>query len=501
MAATKRPRSLIARLRELAETSPDHRSLICTGGRAGTESVSTAQLVDDILDMAEGLGQAASDGNQSFVLCHPAGVDRHTATLVLAALCAEVTLVLHPPGLPADVLDGALAQGGIGPATEHGPGSLAPWRDRPYERRPTYFLLTSGTTGAPKLTPFWNYADYDPRGIPDVLFRATGWSGATTHLLTLPVYHIAPFGVLVQSVLDGHTLLLGQDLDPAGTLEVIAEYGADWLLLTPHDMGELLPATERHRESLRGVRTLLHTALPCPPGLKRAWIDLLGPDRVYETYGGTEGVGMTFLRGREWIEHPGSIGRGLLTRIRIVGEDGTERVAGDRGTVYMRRLGAGSGTTAGRPWLDRTADGFASLGDVGFVDEDGYLYLHDRLAHRIDTGEGPAWLGLTAAVLREHPDLSDAECVDDGSGRGLLALVVSRGEDDDGRLHRRLTEFCAARLTPPERPSGYVRVPAIPRSALGKADRAAIARLAASRAPICDSSDGFLNKAPTDRKG
>lgn len=503
MSATRTPRSVAARLLELAETAPDRNALICIHDQADAEPVAMAQFAKDVLELAGKLGDITLAENASFVLCHPARVDRETATLVLAALCAEVTLVLHSPELPTDILDGALAEGRIGPSIgeavadlrgyECSLGSIALWRDQPYERRPTHFLLTSGSTGAPKLTPSWNYADYDPRGIPDVLFRSTGWSETATHLLTLPVYHIAPCGVLVQSILDGRTLLLGGELDPAKTLEVIERYEVDWLLLTPDEMGRLLPLAQDRQESLRSVRTLLHTALPCPPDLKRAWIDLLGPDRVCETYGGTEGIGMTFLRGREWIERPRSVGRGLLTQIRIVGDDGTERAAGELGTVYMRRLGAGSNSTAGRPWLHRTADGFVSLGDAGFVDEGGYLYLHDRVAHRIDTAEGPAWLGRTAAVLREHPALADAECVDGGFDGGITALIVSHGEDADERqLHRQLAEFCAARLSSPQRPRRYLRVPAIPRTVLGKADRVAITRLAASQAPSATIPDGFV---------
>ncbi|MGW6913107.1 class I adenylate-forming enzyme family protein [Kitasatospora sp. NPDC054939] len=490
--------SISDRLAHLAAEAPDHPAIVegVTGG--SYREVTYRRLFEEVSELAELFGSWNRDMDGDAVVCHPASLSIGTAEIILAALCAGVTVLPHAPGMDADVLSGALGRAGLSgdtrpvrlpgpPGTDRGPGDtvrIARW-ERPAEgRRPRYLLATSGSTGIPKLVPFQNFGSYDPRAVPDIVFRTCKWRSGQKQLIMLPLYHIGTMAALVQGVLDRNQVFLASHHDPEELLGAIAEHRIEWLMLTPNYMRHLLAAAERRPECLDSLNGVLHTALPCPAPLKQAWLDLLGGERLFEMYGGTEGVGVTVISGSEWLEKPGSVGRGLLTEVRIGDARGLERDEDGIGRIYLRRFGASARTRSATPWLRTTSDGFVSLGDLGWVDEDGYLFVFDRAANRAATAGGVTWLGRLSLLLRTHPDILDAECValTDADRVEVGMLLVTR----DPRAVPDLAElerFCAARAGGHEFPRIHLQVEEIPRSEIGKPDATAIRAVFDSAGP------------------
>src|SRR5919205_4395621 len=170
------------------------------------------------------------------------------------------------------------------------------------------------------------------------------------------------------------------------------------------------------------------SAAVCPIWLKQAWIDKLGAEQVYEVYGSAEGIGATIIRGDEWLEHRGSVGRSPTCEIRILDEEGRTLPPGEVGEIYFRRLDGSTPTFSyvGAEPPKTTADGFASLGDLGWLDEDGYLYIADRRVDMIVSGGANVYPAEVEAALSEHPALADVAVIgvpDEEWGRRVHAVV------------------------------------------------------------------------------
>ena len=163
-----------------------------------------------------------------------------------------------------------------------------------------------------------------------------------------------------------------------------------------------LPEDERTRYDLSSLDVVFHLAAPCPDWLKRAWIEWLGPEKVWELYAGTEAQAVTVIKGDEWLEHPGSVGRPIVGEMKILDPDGNELPPGEQGEVFMRPP---EGVTTYR-YIGAEAkslDGWESLGDMGWMDEDGYLYLGDRTADMILSGGANIYPAEIEAALDAHP--------------------------------------------------------------------------------------------------
>ena len=157
---------------------------------------------------------------------------------------------------------------------------------------------------------------------------------------------------------------------------------------------------------------MLHTAARCDADTKRGWIDLLGPERVYELYGATEGIGVTLARGDEWLARPGTVGRGVLTQLRVLDDPGAPVPPGTTGTVFMRTPQRVSRSDyVSEQAIRTTPDGFATVGDHGRLDRDGYLYLEPRDHDIINVGGEKVDPDEVEAALRDHPAVVDAVAV------------------------------------------------------------------------------------------
>jgi bile acid-coenzyme A ligase len=196
------------------------------------------------------------------------------------------------------------------------------------------------------------------------------------------------------------------------------------------------------------LETVWHTAAPIPQWLKQLWIDWLGPERIWEMYGGTEGFCTTQLNGVEWLEHRGSVGRVAGGELLIRGEDGAALPPNEVGEIFMRK--AGGGTPSYRyvgAESRRLDDGFESLGDYGWVDEDGYLYIADRRTDLILSGGRNVYPAEVEAALLEHPAVAEAIAIGlPDADLGARVHAVVRLEEGAEASAEDLTAFAAERL-------------------------------------------------------
>jgi bile acid-coenzyme A ligase len=250
-------------------------------------------------------------------------------------------------------------------------------------------------------------------------------------------------------------------------VRMMAEHAVEWVQLTPTHMQWMAAAIEREEPIPPSLRAIVHTAAPCPEAVKRKWIALLGPLRVFEFYAATENIGTTLVRGDEWLRHPGTVGRGFCTQIRIL--DSAGRLAPSVGEIYMRKAGFSGRASAA---VRRTADGFSSVGDYGWLDGDKYLFLSPRREDMVLVGGANVYPAEVEAALLEHPEILD--CVvtgvpDDLVGSQVAAFVVRRpgaGLDEPA-----VRTFCAARLSPHKIPQSVHFIDQVPRTEAGKLHR------------------------------
>ncbi len=225
-----------------------------------------------------------------------------------------------------------------------------------------------------------------------------------------PLYHNAPFSAAVFALWKGNTVVTMPRFDALEALSLIATERIEWALMVPTMMHRImaLPAEVRDCLDFSCWKSVVHTAAPMAPWLKQTWIDWLGPDHIWEVYGATEGLVRCWIGGREWLERPGSVGRPLGgARLRITGPDGAELSAGEQGEVYaMPAPGPGASYRYIGAKRRSIADGWESVGDIGWVDAEGYLYLADRKDDLIISGGVNIWPAEVEAALLAHPDVA-----------------------------------------------------------------------------------------------
>ena len=340
---------------------------------------------------------------------------------------------------------------------------------------------SGGSTGRPKLI-----LAGQPGLSPEITPAEGGFRlrPVDTVLLPAPLYHNAPFGMMMSSTQLGAHLVLTARFDPDGTLAEVQARKATWLYLVPTMMNRIwhLPADVRGRYDLSSVQTLWHMAAPCPAWLKEAFIHWIAPGEVMELYAGTEAQAVTIITGSEWLTHRGSVGQVTIGEMKVVCEDGATLPPGEVGEIYMRRA---AGMPETYKYLGATArtlaDGWESLGDLGWFDAEGYLYLADRRTDMILVGGSNVYPAEIEAALEEHPAVQSCAVIglpDDDLGARIHAIVNAKGavtaEDLSAHLADRLVTY--------KRPRSFEFVDEPVRDDAGKVRRTALrdARLAAA---------------------
>jgi bile acid-coenzyme A ligase len=302
-------------------------------------------------------------------------------------------------------------------------------------------IASGGSTGRPKLILDRLPAECDP----DVAHYGLPPEG--TMLIPGPLYHAGPFINARSALLRGARVVLMSRFDASGALALIERHRVDWVNFVPTMLQRIwrLPEEERRGRDLSSLKCVMASGAACPAWLKRAWIDWLGPDRIWEAYGGSERIGGTLISGREWLERPGSVGRPTGDRkIRILDDEGRDLPPGEIGEVFMLPPG-GQGSTYRYIGAESraTADGWESLGDMGHVDEAGYLFLCDRRSDMIVTGGANVYPAEVEAALDAHPKVLSSAVIglpDDDLGQRVHAIVQADPPASEAELRAHLAE-------------------------------------------------------------
>jgi bile acid-coenzyme A ligase len=471
--------SVRRRIADIARAEPDRTAFVGFGTDLTEQVVSWQEFAGRVADAADALGAALDRRTRSCAIV-PAGNTLPAVIGIAAALTAEVPVFPLNPGTPPAERDALL--GLLGRRFGHGylmDAQLRPQRmDLPAGPEPpagaiAYLLATGASTGIPKISARPGPLRYDPAWTPSVVIRQTGWRSGQRQLIVGPLYHAAPFTAFLDALLDSNTVVLQPFFAPQWTVELVRRYAIEWLQLTPAHMREILRLPDLDPAGFASLRAMLHTAARCEPDTKRGWIGLLGPERVYELYGATEGVGVTLVRGDEWLARPGTVGRGFLTQIRILDGAGNLVPPGKTGTVFMRTPQRTVRSDYVNDQAIRTTlDGFATVGDHGRLDRDGYLYLEPRDHDAINVGGEKVDPDEVEAALRDHPAVIDAVAVAVphqtlGSVVGVHVVLRSGASVRKAEL----AAHCGRRLAGYKIPKHFTFVDQVPRSAAGKIQR------------------------------
>ena len=282
---------------------------------------------------------------------------------------------------------------------------------------------SGGSTGRPKLIVSGDPALFDTDAPPAL---ALGRDGCL--VMPGPLYHNGPAVWSCQALLNGNHVVLMPRFDAEGTLALVERHRATVLYMVPTMMKRIwrLPEELRLGYDVSSLRVVWHLAEPCPEWLKQCWIDWLGAERIYELYAGTEAQTATIINGVDWLAHRGSVGKPLEGTVKITDDDGNEVPAGVQGEVWMRNprdtptyryVGAEARTLEG---------GWESLGDMGRLDDDGYLYLGDRAADMILSGGANIYPAEVEAALQEHEGVHSCAVIglpDDDKGNSIHAII------------------------------------------------------------------------------
>ncbi|MCP4004141.1 MAG: AMP-binding protein [bacterium] len=332
-------------------------------------------------------------------------------------------------------------------------------------------MTSGGSTGRPKVI-----VEKTP-GVTDPEVAENGMRVGGTTLVPGPLYHAGPFITSWQTLFSGGRIVLMPRFEPEACLRRIEEQGVSWVLFVPTMMQRIwkLPDEVRARYDLSSLEVVMSSGAASPDWLKRAWIDWLGPEKIMEAYGGSERIGGTLISGSEWLEHPGSVGKPTAGRkVRILDSAGKDVPTGEIGEVYMMPPG-GQGSTYRYIGAQArsTDDGWETLGDMGYLDEDGYLYLADRKTDMIVTGGANVYPAEVEAAIDAYPTVRSSAVIglpEEDLGLAVHAIVDAPDGVTDDQLRAHLSEHLVRYKIP--RSFEYVKQPL--RDDAGKVRRSAL---------------------------
>jgi long-chain acyl-CoA synthetase len=367
---------------------------------------------------------------------------------------------------------------GRGPAGDH-PGddyeaaiaAAGPAAERPLELLPAPVFYTSGTTGKPKGVVHGSFAEERARMAQQAQLALWGWRPDDVYLVSGPAYHAGPGGFAMSALYVGATTVILPWFDSRAWLAAVDAHRVTLSFMVPAHFIRILevPAEERAAHDLSSLRLIVHGGAPCPVPVKRRIIEALPSAEVWELYGMSEG-GATRISPQEWLERPGSVGQPWPgTEVLVVGDDRRELPPGEQGLVYVRPAGGARFHYHDDPAKTDSAwrgDAF-TVGDIGYLDGDGYLYLTDRASDMVMRGGVNVYPREIEDVLFTHPAVVDCAVFgvpDERLGERLRAVVELRVPASDEELR----EHVRARLADYKVPAEVVVVDELPRHPNGK---------------------------------
>ncbi|WNV85798.1 AMP-binding protein [Umezawaea sp. Da 62-37] len=500
---------MLDRISKFADTSPDRLAFVVAGPHGAKESLTFAELGASV--------------NATAVLYSTAGVGpgdvlvvalRNSASylsLVFGAWRRGVPVVLVSPWLPAEdrdqLLDLVAREVGrpvLADTRPHrrydtfvpGPaGSLdfvaAPDADRSggpavAEDSPYLYVTSGGSTGLPKIVEYrmrfagGSNTPYDKAGLRIGDHGRT--PGSATRLICGNLFHTGNFAPSLHVLLTGSAVITMTEFDPALMCDLLRAHDVYSLGITPLHMANVLTMPDLDRSLFTGLSRVTHGAATCPGWVKRGWIDLVGPERLFEIYYSSELGGATspvIVNGVEWLRRPGTVGKpeGAL----ILDDEGNRVGPGVVGEVFFREAHGRAHTYVGDRELRTagSAPGHVSVADLGWLDEDGFLFLADRTSDRMVIAGHEVRPGPVEEVISGHPDVAD------------VAVVGLAGEDGELILHAlvqprpgavmtvaQVLERCREALSPQEVPAVVRFTTALPRTEEGKMRRSVVRSLA-----------------------
>ncbi len=336
-------------------------------------------------------------------------------------------------------------------------------------------LYSSGTTGRPK-----GVRGPLPEGPLDQIDGLTmlvgtfyGFARDMVYLSPAPLYHAAPLRYCMAVHRFGGTVVVMEKFDPEAYLALVERYRVSHSQLVPTMFVRMLklPEAARRAHNLSSLKVAIHAAAPCPVDVKRAMIDWWGPV-LHEYYSATEGAGFTTISPQEWLAKPGSVGKAVLGEIRVLADDDSVLPPGQTGRIYFANGPKFEYHNDAAKTASVTGDHGATFGDIGHVDDDGYLFLTDRAAFMIISGGVNVYPQEAENALTLHPDVADVAVFgvpDAEMGEAVKAVVQPRDMASAGpELEAELIAFCRSRLSHVKCPKSIDFLAELPRHDTGK---------------------------------
>jgi fatty-acyl-CoA synthase/long-chain acyl-CoA synthetase len=338
-------------------------------------------------------------------------------------------------------------------------------------------LYSSGTTGRPK--GIKKQFEGNPIDVPNPFLRLLcadmcGMNADSIYLSPAPLYHAAPLRFNMMAIVLGGTSIIMESFDAEEFLKLVEKHKVTQSQLVPTMFVRMLklPKDVRARYDVSSLKGAIHAAAPCPVDVKAQMIEWWGPILI-EYYAGSEGNGVTVSTSQQWLEHRGTVGRAVVGKVKILDENDEELPPGEIGAVYF--ADAPAFTYHNDPEKTKrayNAKGWSTLGDVGYLDKDGFLYLTDRKSYMIISGGVNIYPQETEDVLITHPDVSDVAVFgvpNEEMGEEVKAVVQPHDMAKAGKkLETELIAFCKSRLSAIKCPRSIDFEAELPRTPTGK---------------------------------
>jgi bile acid-coenzyme A ligase len=331
-------------------------------------------------------------------------------------------------------------------------------------------VASSGSTGFPKLivTPARGVVNDDP---------AVGSTRGDIPMVVLvlsPLYHVNGFAFAAPIMLEGGRVVILEKFDAERAVELIERHQITFTVMVPTMLQRVARLPGLRREQLASLQRIVYGGARVPDWVVDRWLELVDPAVFVFSYGSSERLGLVMMNGEEWADHPGATGKPVDVELSIRDESGKPLPAGEVGEIFMRPLGPRRlFEYIGVPTPDPTADGYHTIGDVGWLDDEGYLYVTDRRTDMIITGGANVFPAEVENALSEHPDVVDQVVVgvpDDEWGQRVHAILQvtdpTRPPADD-----ELRAFCKERIASYKVPKTFEIVDRVPRTEAGKLNR------------------------------